>query len=184
MCKFLRITSYSEFKTNKNYSEYISSAEKIYKKYSKYILDDFYPFKDFGMEALIKLYSPYFWIILDQNDKFMGFVYLDNFVGNKNKLFSAEVSVCFDRCAWGNFVRYCAKFFFKMCFDVFGFYKLKAQIYPQNIYVRKLLKDCGFEYDSTLHSETIRLNILQDIEVYCLYRKYYYKTNEVIYGKQ
>lgn len=183
MCKFLRIESFSEFKKNKYYSEYIVSAGKIYRKYSKYLFDDFCPYKNCGIETFIKNRSPYFWIILNSDDRFMGFVYLDNFTGNDNKLFSAEVSVCFDRCAWGIFVRYCAKFFFKMCFDIFGFYKLKAQIYPQNIYVRKLLKDCGFEYDTTVHAETLRLGKIQDIEIYSLYRKYYYKNNEVIYGK-
>lgn len=183
MCKFLRIESFSEFKKNKSYSEYLSAAEKNYRKYSKYLLDDFFPYRNCGVETFMKVYSPYFWIILDKNNKFMGFVYLDNFVGNANRLFSAEVSVCFDKCAWGIFVRYCAKFFFKMCFDTFGFYKLKAQIYPQNNYVKQLLKDCGFEYDSTLFSETMRLGKLQDIEVYSLYRKYYYKNDEVIYEK-
>lgn len=183
MCKFLRIDSFSEFRKNEHYSEYISAAEKVYKKYSRYILDDFSSIKNCGIEAFIKNYCPYFWLILNREDKFMGFVYLDNFVGNSEKIFSAEVSTCFDRCAWGIFVRYCAKFFFKMCFDTFGFHKIKAQIYPQNSYVRNFLKDIGFKYESVLISETLRLGKPQDIEVYSLYKNYYYKNNEVIYGK-
>ena len=105
----------------------------------------------------------------------MGFVFLDNFVGNKEQMFSAEITTCFDKKAWGNFTRYCAKFFLKMCFDNFGLYKIKAQIYPDNFRVRNFLKSCGFEYETTLKNETLRAGKPQDIEVYALYRSYYYK---------
>ena len=89
--------------------------------------------------------------------------------------FFTSFSVCFDKKYWGNFVRYSSKFFFKMCFDVFGFYKIRAQFYPQNKFVKNLLKDCGFDYEVTLPSETLRNGVPQDIEVWSLYRKYYYK---------
>ena len=182
MCKFLRIESFLEFEKNEHYFEYLCAVEKTYKKYSKYIFDDFSPLLNCKVETFVENFAPYFWLVLNREDKFMGFVYLDNFVGNSERLFSAEVSTCFDRCAWGIFVRYSAKIFFKMCFDVFGFQKIKAQIYPQNSYVRTFLKDVGFEYESLLIGETLRCGKLQNIEVYSLYRNYYYKNNEVIYG--
>lgn len=105
----------------------------------------------------------------------MGFVFLDNFVGNKNKLYSAEITTCFDKKAWGSFTRYSAKFFLKMCFDELGLYKIRAQIYPDNFRVKNFLKDCGFIYESTLKNETLRGGKPQDIEIYVLYRSYYYK---------
>jgi RimJ/RimL family protein N-acetyltransferase len=120
--------------------------------------------------------SPYFWIITDRNFNFMGFVYLDNFVGKRNCLFSAELTTCFDKKAWGIFTRYSAKFFLKYCFDKLGLYKVKAQIYPQNFRVKTLLKNSGFIYEATLKNETLRAGKPQDIEVYSLYRDYYYKT--------
>ena len=107
-------------------------------------------------------------------DNFAGFVFLDDFVGNGNKFFSAEVSVCFEKKYWGSFVRYCSKIFFKMCFDVFGFYKIKAQFYPQNRFAQRLITDCGFEYEVTLPKETLRQGQIQNIVVCSLYRKYYY----------
>ncbi|MCM1339093.1 MAG: GNAT family N-acetyltransferase [Muribaculaceae bacterium] len=106
----------------------------------------------------------------------MGFVYLDNFIGNGDMLYSAELTTCFDRCAWGVFTRYCAKFFLKKCFDEFGLYKIKAQIYSDNYRVKSLLKSSGFVHEATLKNETLRLGKPQNIEVYSLYRDYYYKT--------
>jgi RimJ/RimL family protein N-acetyltransferase len=103
----------------------------------------------------------------------MGFVFLDNFVGGEKYLYSAELTTCFDKKAWGDFTRYCAKIFLKKCFDKFGFYKIKAQIYPDNFRVKNLLKDAGFEYESTLYNETLRVGNPQDIAVYALYRTYY-----------
>ena len=105
----------------------------------------------------------------------MGFVFLDNFIGNDKKLYSAEITTCFDKKAWGSFTRYSAKIFLKKAFDEFGLYKIKAQIYPDNFRVRNYLKDCGFQYETTLKNETVRLGKPQDIEVYGLYRSYYYK---------
>lgn len=175
MCKFIRVKSYNSLKNNERYSKYIGKIDVLYKRYSKFLFDDFFAEKQNGVGNFIKNLSPYFWIIADRNDNFAGFVYLDDFVGNENNFFSAEVSVCFDKKYWGNFVRYSSKFFFKMCFDVFGFYKIRAQFYPQNKFVKNLLKDCGFDYEVTLPSETLRNGVPQDIEVWSLYRKYYYK---------
>lgn len=175
MCKFIRIVSYSVFEQDKTNAGYISCIEKLYRKYCNNLSDDFCPYKNTDISDFITSLTPYFWVITNQNDRFMGFAYLDDFVGSKDVFYSAEVSVCFAKHAWGNFVRYCAKFFFKMCFDVFRFYKIKAQIYPQNFYAKQLMKDCGFKFESLLLSETLRQGKPQNIEVYSLYRNYYYK---------
>lgn len=172
MCKFKKILI--DCCLDNNTLRYIPELERCFRKYFKYFQDDF-------SLSLVKnvfhyiVQIPFFWIILDYSDNFMGFVFLDNFIGNDEKLYSAELTTCFDRKAWGSFTRYSAKIFLKKCFDEFGLQKIKAQIYPDNFRVKNLLKDCGFEYETTLKNETIRLGKPQDIEVYGLYRSYYYK---------
>jgi RimJ/RimL family protein N-acetyltransferase len=156
-----------------HYLYYVSKIQKCYRRYFKYLQDDFNNANKIDIKNFIKEKSPYFWVITDFNDEFMGFVFLDNFVGGEKYLYSAELTTCFDKKAWGDFTRYCAKIFLKKCFDKFGFYKIKAQIYPDNFRVKNLLKDAGFEYESTLYNETLRVGNPQDIAVYALYRTYY-----------
>jgi RimJ/RimL family protein N-acetyltransferase len=151
---------------------YIEQLEQCYNKYSKYLQDDFSPFDNFISCLLYK--SPFFWLITDFYDTFKGFVYLDNFIGNKDINYSAEITTCFDKKAWGVFTKYCAKFFLKKAFDEFNLYKIKAQIYPENFRVKQLLKSAGFKYESTLKSETVREGQIQDIDVYAIYKDYYY----------
>jgi RimJ/RimL family protein N-acetyltransferase len=149
-------------------------VKRCWDKYGKYFQDDFsLEFSECNFLKMLK--NCYFWVVLDSAGNFKGFVFLDNFVGDEKHLYSAEVTTCFDRSAWGIFPRYSAKFFLKKCFDDFGLHKIKAQIYPDNFRVRNYLKSCGFEYETTLKNETLRMGKSQDIEVYALYRNYYYK---------
>jgi len=176
MCKFIQVIQ----PLSLNFSatlHYIPEVRKCFGKYYKYLQDDFASFDTKNILSFLEKLCPNFWIILDYNsDDFMGFVYLDNFVGNKTSIYSAELTTCFDRKAWGTFTRYSAKLFLKKCFDEFGLYKIKAQIYPDNHRIKTLLKNSGFIYETTLKKETLRLGKPQDIEVYSLYRDYYYKT--------
>lgn len=165
MCRFIQI-----FKNPLYCIEclhYISQLQNCYLKYYKYLQDDFAP-QDIC--SLIGAVTPFFWLILNSENEFMGFVFLDNFIGSKNILYSAELTTCFDKKAWGNFTRYSADFFLKKCFEEFGFYKIKAQIYPDNNRVKQLLKYSGFQYEGKLIKETMRNGIPQDIEIYGLYR--------------
>ena len=169
MCKFKQIAIYNLCSD----LHYIPDILNCYGIYAKYLQDDYA--KDFGIYNIF-ISCPNFWVITDYSDKFMGFVYLDNFTGNGKANFSAEITVCFDKKAWGSFVRYSAKFFLKYCFDTFGFYKIKALIFPDNFRVKTLLKQVGFEYETTLPAETLRNGELQDIEIYSIKRNYYYKS--------
>ncbi len=173
MCKFKWLDIYSN---DANTLRYIPQVERCYRKYLKYLQDDFFLSNNEDIKTLIHNISPNFWVITNHFDEFMGFVYLDNFIGNKNYLYSAELTTCFDRKAWGSFTRYSAKIFLKKAFDEFGLQKIKAQIYPDNFRIKNLLKAAGFVYESTLKNETLRLGKMQDIEVYAIYRDYYYKT--------
>ena len=155
---------------------YIPEIISCCKKYLKYLQDDYAALN--GWDILRA--CPNFWVITDFYDEFMGFVFFDNFTGNESSNFSAELTICFDKKAWGSFIRYAAKIFLKQCFDAFGFYKIKALIFPDNYRVKKLLKQTGFEFDTILPAQTMRCKKIQDIEVYSIKRTYYYK-NEVNY---
>ena len=165
MCMFLQINPFQNL-------HYIPKILQCYKKYSKYLHDDFST--NDGIEFI--LYSmPYLWAVCDTRKNFMGFVSLDNFTGNSSKFFCADITTCFNKEAWGSFTKYSAKFFLKKCFDKFGFYKIRAEIFPDNNRVKTLLKSAGFNYEATLPNETLRNGKLQNIDVYSVTRDYYYK---------
>lgn len=172
MCKFKQLVSYNGVIDNLHYIPLLKSC---YEKYIKFFQDDFANPNNENFIAFLLNLLPYFWIITDYNDRFKGFVFLDNFIGNRTSLYSAELTTGFDKSAWGNFTRYSARFFLKKCFDELGLQKIKVQIYPDNYRSKTLIKRCGFTYESTLKNETLRLGKPQDIEVYALYRDYYYK---------
>lgn len=172
MCRFINITQ-NNFWQN---LDLIVGANKCYKKYYKYFQDDFAPLSQ-DIFDFIKKYMPYFWVAQEiKTRNFMGFLALDNFIGDGQKLYSAEITVCFDKKAWGSFTRYCGKLFLKKCFDELGLQKIKAVIYSDNFRVRPILKSSGFRYEATLLSETLRNGIAQDIEIYSIYRTYFYKN--------
>lgn len=148
---------------------HISSVNHLYNKYKKYLEDDY---NEDTLAGLINRTSPFFWVILSDTS-FAGFVYLDNIVGCCTQLHSAEVTACIHPKFWGVFSKYCAKFFFKKCFDELGFYKIKALIYPENHRVRSLLKMSGFVKEAELKNETFRNGKLQNIEVHSLFKTYY-----------
>lgn len=187
MCKFLPVI-YSPRHNLFSNLHYIPAIQACYSKYRKYLQDDFAHRED-DICSFIEQVFPFFWAIETQRTgEFMGFVYLDNLTGgkmnflsesssaifNKNILYSAELTTCFEKRAWGDFTRYSAKLFLRKCFCELGLYKVKAQIYPENFRVKTLMKSAGFEYESTLKAETLRNGKPQDIDVYAVYRNYYY----------
>lgn len=170
MCKFKKVDSKVILLTPQE----LSFINNCIKNYSKYFQDDF-AFIPKNIFEIPKILPNNFWLILNFYNKPMGFVYLDNFIGKETRLYSAELTTCFAKCAWGDFTKYSAKIFLKKCFDDFGLEKIKAQVYPDNFRVKNLLKICGFTHESTLQKETLRNGKPQNIEVYGLYRNYYYK---------
>lgn len=169
MCRFLQLKPPYVIASALHY---IAEAEKCFNRYSKYLKDDFAPS---NLESVILAKIPYFWFVLDKDNQFMGFVYLDNFVGNDFVNYSAELTTCFKPEAWGSFTGYSAKIFLKKCFDEFGLYKIRVLVYKDNFRTSALIKKSGFKYETTLHAETLRMGKMQDIDVYALYRTYYYK---------
>ena len=152
---------------------YFEQALFLYTKYSKF-LDDDYAVNGLSVYEyfynLVLRTHPFFFVIIE-NDCVSGFVYLDNIIGSREKLHSAEVTTCFDRRFWGGYTKYCAKIFFEYCFKKYNFVKIKALVYPENFRVKTLLKSAGFEKEALLKNETIRKGKLHDIEVYSLFNK-------------
>lgn len=166
MCRFIQVNLTNVAELN------IRQVEGLFNRYLKFLRDDFSDACD--IYSYIKTLIPYFWIVTNLDGKFMGFVYLDNFVGAGGRLYSAELTTCMMPEAWGSYTAYCAKIFLKKCFDEIGLQKITACVYPDNFRVKRLLKDNGFVYESTLINATLRLGKMQNIDVYGLYRSYYY----------
>ncbi len=173
MCKFILVNN----KEPSFFSlRYIPQILACYNRFSKYLQDDFSPSgKDLIRQLML---SSFLYAVLSHDNTFMGFVYLENFIGNDTTNFSAELTTCVEPKAWGVFTRYSAKIFLKKIFDDFNLQKIKVLIYPDNHRTAALLKSSGFKYETTLKNETMRNGKLQDINVYSLYRNYYY-NNEV-----
>lgn len=171
MFAFLKITLDKTRKQCANI-EHLPRSFFLYKRYEKYLHDDYTPPKDFKSYLKFIEENEFFWIIIERTTgDFAGFVYLDNFTGGCGKLHSAEITTCFEQKFWGEKTYICAMEFFDYAFKTFGFYKIKAEIYPQNFRVKTLLKKCGFICECTLKNETLRLGKPQDIEVYSLMNK-------------
>lgn len=165
MCKFVQIKK-----------EHIKYIEPLYKKFRCYLEDDY---SEDTLAGVINRTAPFFWSIFTHIDnQFAGFVYLDNIIGSKKHLHSAELTTCFHPDFWGDFSKYAAKIFLKKCFDEFGLTKIKGLIYPQNYRVKNLLKSSGFEKEAELKAETMRSGKLQNIEIYSLFKTYYEVKNE------
>jgi RimJ/RimL family protein N-acetyltransferase len=131
-------------------------------RWRKYLADD-YSTKNFV--DMVEHISPFFWVITD-GGRTAGFVYLENVAGSAESLYKAEINICFARDYWGAYIRECAGLFLEYCFNVLGFRKLKALIYPQNFRVKTLLKQTGFEQEGVLRAETLKDGKPQDVEVY------------------
>lgn len=177
MCLFINVNS-------KNSDKYFSNLAFLFLRYRNVLVDDFKnnQLEKIGYFQFLKsfIYSiqPFFWIIIDKNSKeFAGFVYLDNFTGDKNQLHCAEITGCIEQKFRGQFAQKAAKFFFKYCLQDLGLSKIKAQIYPQNYCVKALLIKSGFKKEGLLKAETLKNGHLQDIEVYGLVKNEYERIN-------
>ena len=98
MCKFKKVDSKVILLTPQE----LSFINSCIKNYSKYFQDDF-AFIPKNIFEIPKILPNNFWLILNFYNKPMGFVYLDNFIGKETQLYSAELTTCFAKCAWGDF---------------------------------------------------------------------------------
>lgn len=170
MIKFVKIKINRKTKSYKNIC-FLEDIYLLYKKFDKFLSDD-YANKDLLEEVIItiELSSPYFWAVL-KNNSFAGFVFLENIVGNENKLHSAEVTTCFKKEFWGDFTKKVAKKFARYCFKKLGFKKLKAKVFKENVRAAAILRAAGMKFEAELKTETMKNGKPQDILVYSLIKK-------------
>lgn len=172
MNKFIKIIVNKKRKEFRNI-QYLPQIISLYEKFSKYLHDDYFlESKKSTVDIVIDLVektNPYFWAIIDrESSKFAGFVFLDNWVGNRTNNHSAEVTTCFEPTFWGKYTKICAQKFIKYSFKKYKLKKLKACVFSQNFKVKTLLKKTGFKKEAILKGETLKNGILQDIEVYSI----------------
>lgn len=171
MSKFIKIIIDKNKKVFKNI-EHLPQVISLYEKFSRYLHDDYFLENKSALESVLELVertAPYFWVIIrKKSGALAGFVFLDNLIGTKGMLHSAEVTTCFDPKFWGDYTKFCAKKFTKYCFKNYGLKKLKATVFSENFKVKTLLKKAGFKKEATLKAETLKNGKLQDIEIYSI----------------
>lgn len=172
MSKFIKIIIDKDKKIFKNI-EYLPQIVLLYERFSNYLHDDYFlknnPSRIDSVLNIVERTSPYFWAIVHKkSNKLAGFVCLDNWVGAKNSVHSAELTTCFEPAYWGQYTKNCARKFIKYCFKNYKLKKLKAYVFPQNFKVRTILKRSGFKKEATLKAETFKNDVLQDIDIYSI----------------
>ncbi len=170
--KFVKLKLNRKKKIYKNIS-FLPKIISCIKPYTKFLCDDFAPKSDIVELVLsqIEKSSGYFWVILSEKEDFLGIVYLENFVGNKKQIFSAEITTCFEKRFWGKETKKCGKKFIKYCFNKLNIKKLKAIVYKENFRVKTLIKILGFQREAFLRAETKCNEKLQDIEIYSIFNE-------------
>lgn len=171
MSKFIKIIVNKNKKEFRNL-EYLPQVILLYERFSRYLHDDYFLSEKSSIDAVIGLVektSPYFWAVVSKkNNELAGFAFLDNWVGSKKALHSAEVTTCFNPKYWGKYTKICAGKFVKYCFKTYKIKKLKAYVFSQNFKVKSLLKHAGFKKEAILKAETVKNGKLQDIETYSI----------------
>ena len=150
---------------------FLPDVLRLYYKYFRYLEDDFSTLASDNLAKFIdyvEKIGAHFYLVLSE-DELCGFFLLERIVGNRKILHSAEVVTCFYPKYWGTFTKYAGAEFAKYCFEILGFLKLKAIIYPQNSRVLPILKACGFKKEALLKGETIKDGLLQDVEIYAVF---------------
>ena len=166
MIKFIKIKINRKTKSYRNI-KFIEDVYILYKNFANFLSDD-YANKDLLEEtiATIEYSTPYFWVVL-KDEAFAGFI----FVGNENKLHSAEVTTCFKKEFWGDFTKQVAKKFIRYCLKKLGLKKIKAKVFKENFRAAAILKAAGMKFEAELKKETMKNGKPQDILVYSLIKK-------------
>ena len=173
MIKFAKVIINRKINEYRNL-HFLPDILKLMLHYERFMFDDYFEVNNLA-EALFDLIESsgrFFWVILDEKtEEFMGFAYFDKFIGCEGKIHSAEVNTCFCRKYWGYPVREAGRKFIKYCFKKYGFQKIKATVFKENLIVKGLLRYLGFKKEAVLKGETLKNNKLQDVEIYSILRR-------------
>lgn len=146
-----------------NYSLiFIFDFIKLLKKYKHRLFDDVSSFNDIkSIYNFIISLNGFLWFIVDPSkNKLAGFIFLDGWWANG---YGVDISTCFDKAYYGQFVRETGKIFIPYVFKTYNIKKLQAQVYSTNLVTTKLLYDLGFEYAGTFKKHTIVNNKVVDV---------------------
>lgn len=167
MIKFVKIKLDRNNKIYRNIN-FLENIYNLYKKYEKFLNDD-YTNCDLLEEVFstVERTSPFFWVVL-QDDRFAGFIFLDNLIGNSEHLHSAEITTCFEQEFWGDFTKKVGRKFVKYCFKKLKLKKLKACVFKENTRVHTLLKSIGMTFEAELKNETQKQGTPQDLHIYSI----------------
>ncbi len=170
MIKFIKLKIDRSKKIYKNIN-FLEDIYYLYKKYNNFLNDDYA--KENLLDEIIytvERNTPFFWVVLYEN-KFAGFVFLENIIGNEKIMFSAEVTTCFKSEFWGTFTKKVAKKFIRYCFNKYGFKKIKAKVFKENFRVTSILRAAGMSLEAELKAETMKNGKPQDILIYSVIKK-------------
>lgn len=176
MIKFVKIKVDRKNKIYRNIN-FLEDIYNLYKQYNRFLNDDFVQ-NDLLEEVLLTVErtSPFFWVILN-DESFAGFVFLENIIGNRKTLYSAEITTCFKQEFWGSFTRKVGRKFLQYCFKKLKFKKLKGLVFKENTKTNALLKSLGMKLEAELKSETLKNGRPQDVQIFSI-------TNNKKYGKE
>lgn len=148
------------------YRDFKPDIKKLAAKYAGVLVDDYNSgdFADLLNEVAPHLYAGAY------NGEFIGFVYLNDWRGSKEKFHSATLTVCIDKKFWGKTAREAGRLFIKKVFKHYKCFKLKALVFEHNLNANNFLLSLGFKKESLLLNETFKNNKPVNIIVYGIYR--------------
>lgn len=135
----------------------------LLEEFKENLFDDY---MDNSFIELINRVFPHFYACVDENNNFIGFVYLDEWRGNKEKLHSCTLSMCAKKEFWGSKARDAGKFFINHIFETYKIHKLKAEVFSFNKPVMHYLNSIGFKRESVLKQESFKNSKPVDIVVF------------------
>ena len=119
---------------------------------------------------IINVHLPYFWLFLDENTlKPQGFCYLYDINPSKNRIQSANATICFEKSAYGNAALETAKKLLAQLFGTYKIYKIKAECYSDNILIPNFLEKLGFQMEASLKNEVISRGALKNLDIWSIF---------------
>lgn len=160
------------YNSNTVAKHYLPEILHLFERHKNVLLDDYYS-SDFyerlkEILELINAVSPHFYVILCE-EEFMGFVYLENWIGSTQKLHSCCASVCVAKEFRGAKALEAGKIFIRELFKVHNLHKIKAETFAHNHLGANFLKKLGFSKEATLKHETLKNGKYIDIYVYTIF---------------
>lgn len=147
---------------HKNY-KYIENFKKLHSKYSKFLTDDFSSKENIFSDIYNKFGKL---IFIEFFGEFMGFVYLYDWIYNKDEYFSVTITAAIEKKFWGRRVELCAQEFFSLLHQKYKFYQILAEVYENNKRVLGILKKLNFSLLYTKKNATKVGGILTSINIF------------------